>query len=191
MVRRKKSKVKSRGGYIVSVDVDRYIEKLFSVDDPIVEEMEEVASSMGIPIVGRQVGRFLEQITLLSGSKRILELGSGIGYSAYWFSRAVGKEGSIVCTDYSEENKRIAFDFFKKAGIKTNIEFKTGDSLKYLSVSTECFDIIFNDIDKELYPYVVEPAYERLRVGGILISDNVLWGGRVIMIRKISQVPKE
>ncbi|MGI9553727.1 MAG: O-methyltransferase, partial [Thermodesulfobacteriota bacterium] len=133
-----------------------------------------------IPIVGPLVGNFLYVISMISKSKKVFELGSGFGYSAYWFSKGVGSDGKIVCTDYSTEHMEKAHYFFKKTGREKMLEFITGNSLEILDGTDEKFEIIFNDIDKEFYPDVIDIAYDKLIKGGFLITDNVLWYGRVV-----------
>lgn len=164
---------------ILNPAVENYIDSQYTISDEILTEMERKAVETGMPVVGSTVGRLLKQLALLSGAGSIFELGSGFGYSAYWFALAVGDKGKIVCTDYSDENRNLALGYFDKSGLNTYIDFRTGDSLQLLKTTDQKFDIIFNDIDKEFYPEVVEPACERLKKGGLLISDNVLWYGRV------------
>jgi len=166
--------------YIVNPDIDAYLERLTPSGDEILEEMEEYAKRKEFPIVGPLVGRLLFQLAVVSGAKNVIELGSGFGYSAYWFAKAVGGSGSVIFTDTSAENARIAADYFSRAGIMDRLKMITGDALSVLEESRGGFDVIFNDIDKEYYPLVVDTAYEKLRSGGIFISDNVLWSGRVL-----------
>ena len=166
--------------YIVNPEIEDYLISLTPVEDAILKEMEQYARNNDFPIVGPLVGRFLSQIALMTRAKKVLEMGSGFGYSAYWFARSVGEGGSVVFTELSAENSRLAEDYFKSAGVRDRIEIITGDALEILDNTEDEFDIIFNDIDKEYYPQVVDMAYVKLRQGGLLITDNVLWFGRVI-----------
>lgn len=166
--------------YIVNPDIEEYIESLTPAGDKIQEEMEEHARLNEVPIVGPLVGRLLFQIALISNAKKVLELGSGFGYSAYWFAKAIGEGGSLVYTDMSHDNAGIAEDFFNRAGVRERIDIRVGNAVQILEESRGGFDIIFNDIDKEYYPRVVDEAYEKLRKGGLLITDNMLWSGRVL-----------
>jgi predicted O-methyltransferase YrrM len=166
--------------YIVNPDIDAYLERLTPAGDEILEEMEGYAKRKEFPIVGPLVGRLLFQLAVVSGAKNVIELGSGFGYSAYWFAKAVGGSGSVIFTDTSAENARMAADYFSRAGIMDRLKMITGDALSVLRESRGGFDVIFNDIDKEYYPLVVDTAYEKLRSGGIFITDNVLWSGRVL-----------
>ena len=142
--------------------------------------MEALAKEMSIPIIGRQVGSFLYQMAITINAKRIFELGSAFGYSAYWFAKAVGDDGEVVFTDLSTDNIKLANDFLKRSGFDHIIKVRHGDAATILDETSGEFDIIFNDIEKEDYPKVIDKAYSKLRQGGLFITDNVLWHGRVI-----------
>jgi caffeoyl-CoA O-methyltransferase len=142
--------------------------------------MEEMAREKNIPIVGRQVGSFLYQLAITINAKRIFELGSAFGYSAYWFAKAAGIDGQVYFTDLSKDNILLAKDFIKLVGFEERIHINLGDGALILDESSGEFDIIFNDIEKEDYPQVIDRAYKKLRTGGLFIADNVLWHGRVI-----------
>lgn len=142
--------------------------------------MEELAEREKIPIIGRQVGSFLYQLAVMNKAKRIFELGSAFGYSAYWFAKAVGSQGEVNFTDLSKDNIALAKKFILKTGYQDIIKIHQGDALSILDGASGEFDIIFNDIEKEDYPDVIEPVYNRLKKGGLFITDNVLWHGRVI-----------
>ena len=142
--------------------------------------MEELAREKEIPIVGRQVGSLLYQLAITINAKMIFELGSAFGYSAYWFAKAVGIDGQVYFTDLSKDNILLAKDFIKLVGFEERIHINLGDGALILDESSGEFDIIFNDIEKEDYPQVIDRAYKKLRTGGLFIADNVLWHGRVI-----------
>jgi len=166
--------------YVLNPDIENYINNLYPSDDPILDEMEKLAEELEFPIVGRLTGRLLYQIAMMVKPKKILELGSGFGYSAYWFSKSIGDEGNVVCTEISEDNLKLAQTFIDKTGLNTKIKFYAGNALKLIEKFDCKFDIIFNDIDKQYYLEVIDKAYNKLREGGLLISDNSLWRGRVV-----------
>ncbi|MFI5322906.1 MAG: O-methyltransferase [Thermodesulfobacteriota bacterium] len=166
--------------YIVNPEIEEYLESLTPAEDKVLEEMEEHARRDEFPIVGPLVGRLLYETALICNAKKVLELGSGFGYSAYWLAKAIGESGSLTFTDKSRDNARIAEEFFNKAGLRDRIDILVGNAVGILEESPVGFDIIFNDIDKEYYPAVVDKAYDKLRKGGLLIADNVLWSGRVL-----------
>src|SRR2546429_491907 len=113
------------------------------------------------------------------GAKRIFELGSGYGYSAYWFSRAVGRNGELHLTDGDPGNEKRALAYLGRAGLDGPVTFHVGDALQSFANVEGEFDIVYCDIDKWEYPAAWEAARERIRQGGLYICDNVLWSGRV------------
>ena len=160
--------------------LDEYLLKATPPREPVLAEMEALAKEKDFPIIGALAGRVLHQLALLTQARRILELGSGYGYSAFWFARAVGARGRIFCTEGDEENARRARDFFKRGKIKTRIEYRIGDALKLAAKLPGKFDLILCDIDKWEYPAVVPFAEKRLKKGGVLVADNLLWSARIL-----------
>ncbi len=160
--------------------LDEYLLNLTPPREPVLQEMEALAKEKDFPIIGPLAGRVLYQLAFLTKARRILELGSGYGYSAFWFARAIGSRGHIFCTEGDEENVRRARDFFKRGKIKTKIEYRIGDALKLAVKIPGKFDIILCDIDKWEYPAVVPFAEKRLKKGGVLVTDNLLWSARVL-----------
>ena len=161
------------------VKAHRYMESVLPPRPPVLREMEQYAAEHGFPIVGPLVGRLLYQMAVMTKARRVLELGSGYGYSAYWFSLAMGSRGEIIMTDSSKNNKKRAMEYFMRAGLDTRFEFRVGDALKGMAREDGPFDIIFNDIDKRDYPKTIDLAAPRLRKGGLFITDNVIWDGKV------------
>jgi len=170
---------------IVDPDVDRYLHALASPQDAVLREMELFAAERNFPIVGPQVGRLLDVLARASGAKRVFELGSGFGYSAYWFARAVGEGGEVVLTDLSEERAELARWFLDRGGLAGRVRAEVGDALEILDRTPGEFDLVFNDIDEERYLEVLDRAAGALRHGGLLISDNMLWYGTVLEERPI------
>ena len=165
---------------IVNPEIEEYLHKITPERDAVLREMEALGDELDFPIVGPLVGRLLYTLTKCLGARRILELGSGFGYSAYWFSMALPASGRVVCTESEKANADLAISFFKKAGIEDKIEYHIGDALKEIDEIEGEFGIIFNDINKHQYPEAFRKAVPRLRKGGLFISDNVLWSGRVL-----------
>lgn len=147
--------------------------------DTLLAEMEEYATKHEVPIVGPAVARVLQQLALMIGARTVFELGSAIGYSTIWWAQAVGEQGKVVYTDGDPKNAERARGYFARAGVSKQIEIHTGDALEVLSEQKQEFDIIFNDVDKDDYPRVLRLVAPRLRKGGIFVTDNVLWSGRV------------
>jgi caffeoyl-CoA O-methyltransferase len=165
---------------IVDPRVEAYMEeRLRRFDEPVLLEMEAHAEERGFPIVGRNVGVTLEVLARSVEAKRIMELGSGFGYSAYWHARAVGPDGEVHLTDGDPENATKAVDHLKRAGLADRVEFHVGDAVTVLDSLEDELDVIFNDIDKDGYPAAWRAASDRVRLGGLYVCDNVLWYGRV------------
>ena len=139
--------------------------------------MEEEAARRGIPIVGPAVGRLLAQLVRISGARRVFELGSAVGYSTVWLARAVGPGGRVFYTDGSEEVAAEARRNLEDAGVADRVTVLVGDALECLARTDGELDLVFNDVDKEGYPEVLRQAVPRLRPGGLLVTDNVLWDG--------------
>jgi predicted O-methyltransferase YrrM len=166
------------GGITVG-DVEDYIYSILPPRDEVVAEMEDEAAKNDVPIVGPAVGRVLYQLAMIRGAKRVFELGSAIGYSTIWWARAVGEDGRVIYTDGDPKKAEKARRYFERAGVTKQISVRVGDALELLSEEKEPYDIIFNDIDKVDYPRVVRLALPRLKSGGLFVTDNVLWSGKV------------
>jgi caffeoyl-CoA O-methyltransferase len=159
--------------------VDDYLYSMLPKRDAVLAEMEDYAAAHDIPIVGPAVGRILQQLALMIGAETVFELGSAIGYSTIWWAQAVGEKGRVTYTDGDPKNAERAHGYFDRAGMAGRITVHTGDALEFLSEQKQEFDIIFNDVDKTDYPRVLRLVSPHLRKGGLFITDNVLWNGRV------------
>jgi len=159
--------------------VDDYLYSMLPKRDPVLLEMEQYASEHKVPIVGPAVAGVLQQLALMINARSVFELGSAIGYSTIWWAQAVGENGRVIYTDSDTNNAERARGYFSRAGVTKQITIEIGDALEVLSEQKEQFDIIFNDIDKDDYPRVLHLVAPRLRKGGLFVTDNVLWSGRV------------
>ena len=159
--------------------VDDYLYSMLPKRDDVLVEMEEYATKHNVPIVGPAVARVLQQLALMINARTVFELGSAIGYSTVWSAQAVGENGRVVYTDGDAKNAERARGYFTRAGVSRRITLHTGDALEVLSEQKQEFDIIFNDVDKDDYPRVLRLVAPRLRKGGLFVTDNVLWSGRV------------
>jgi caffeoyl-CoA O-methyltransferase len=165
---------------LIAPGLDRYIKELLPPRDPVIAEMERQAAERDVPIVGPAVGTLLATLAQSIGARRVFELGSAIGYSTAFFARAVGPEGKVFYTDGSPENASEARGYLSRLGLVDRVEILTGDAVSHLEATPGLFDVIFVDIDKDGYPQALEAAAPRVRPGGLLLADNVLWSGRVI-----------
>jgi len=171
---------RGRGGDIVFPDIEEYLEGLETTRDAVLTEMERQATVQDFPIVGPLVGRMICMLARSIGAKRILELGSGYGYSAYWFARALPKDGELFLTETSPIQSAQAQEYFRQGGVRCRVQFLVGDAFEIIDRLAGEFDVIFNDVDKTMYPMAFHKAVPRVRLGGYFISDNMLWGGRVV-----------
>lgn len=166
-------------GFVTQPDVDSYLYSLLPPRDEVLAEMEAEATKNKIPIVGPVVATFFQQLVRMTGAKTVFEMGSAIGYSTIWWARAVGDGGLVHYTDSDSKNADRARRYFQRAGVAERIKIHTGDAIELLSEQKQEFDIVFNDIDKEDYPRVLRLVPPRVKKGGLFVTDNVLWSGRV------------
>jgi caffeoyl-CoA O-methyltransferase len=145
------------------------------------QTMEAYAERTNFPIIGPAAGYYCYQITRMIGAKNVLEMGSGYGYSTAWFARAVKENGGGVVHHivWDETLSNMARVHLGKLGYETLIEYHVGEAVQTLSQMSGPFDLIFNDIDKEGYPDSLQYIKEKLRRGGVLLIDNMLWHGRI------------
>ncbi len=165
---------------ITDPNIQEYMNGLLPARDEVLAEIENYAAEHNIPIVGPAVARFLASLVLMTKAKRIFELGSAIGYSTIWLARAAGPEAEVHYSDGSSENAQRARASFERAGVAPRIQVHVGDALTALASTSGSFDLIFNDVDKEGYPAVLDAVPERIKTGGLFITDNTLWSGRVL-----------
>jgi len=177
---------------ILDAAIDGYLHRLAACDDPVLEEMERRAEREAFPIIGPQVGRLFQLLARVSGARRVLELGSGFGYSAYWWARALGPAGRVIACESSPHRAALAAAYLERGGLQDRVRIEVGDALEIAarraaeiethvdSAEQRRFDIVFNDVDKQDYPGVLELAAATLRPGGLFVSDNMLWSGRVV-----------
>ena len=165
--------------------IEKYLSAVLPARDPVLADMEAYARKHDVPIIGPECGRLLYLLTQISGAKRIFEMGSAIGYSAIWFARAAGPDAEIYFTDGDPQNAVLAGENFKKAGLTDQIRILTGDALDLLDSIAGDFDIILIDVNKHQYPDALRKSIPRLKHGGLLITDNVLWSG------KVTKTPKD
>ncbi len=166
-------------GFVTQADVDTYLYSLLPPRDEVLAEMEAEATKNKIPIVGPVVATFFQQLVWMTGAKTVFEMGSAIGYSTIWWARAVGEGGRVHYTDSDTKNADKARRYFQRAGVADRIKIHIGDAIELLSEQKQEFDIVFNDIDKEDYPRVLRLVPPRVKRGGLFVTDNVLWSGRV------------
>lgn len=166
------------------IDYDKaqdYITSLVPSREPEVQKMEMIAEKNSFPIIGPACGYYCYQLARMIGARSVFELGSGYGYSTAWFAKAVRENGGGVVhhTVWEEELSKRAADHLSALGSADMVQFHVSEAVEALRKTEGPFDIIFNDIDKEGYPDSLPVIKEKLRPGGVLIIDNMIWSGRV------------
>ncbi len=164
---------------ITDPKINEYIKNGMTAEDKVLVEMDNYAKENNFPIIGPMCGVLLRQLALAINAKNIFEMGSGYGYSAYWFAGGMHKDGKIICTEGSQENKDLAMGYLKRGGYDSMVDFYVGKAQDIIKKYDGPFDIILNDVDKEQYPECFDLAIPRLRKGGLFITDNVLWSGQI------------
>jgi caffeoyl-CoA O-methyltransferase len=160
-------------------DVEQYLYELLPPRDAVITEIEDYAAKNRVPIIGPAVARLLTLLVQVSGAQRIFEMGSAIGYSTIWLARAAGPKAEVFYTDGDPEKARRAQDYFRRVGVAKRIKVQTGDAIALMKKAPGKFDFIFNDIDKYQYPDALRAALPKLKRGGLLVTDNTLWSGKV------------
>lgn len=164
---------------ITDEKVEAYLRELQPTTDVVQAEMELVAAQREFPIVGPLVGRLLKQLSLSIAARDIFEMGSGFGYSTFFFAQAVGDGGRVVHTEASSENSADAQNYLRRAGLAARVTFEVGNALDVIKNYPGPFDVIFIDVEKADYPAAFDLARVRVRPGGFIVTDNVLWKGKV------------
>jgi caffeoyl-CoA O-methyltransferase len=164
---------------ILNARVEEYLAGLLPKRESVISEMERYAKRHDVPIIGPVVARTIYLLAQISGAKRMFEMGSAIGYSTIWLARAAGTDAEVYFTDGDPANAARARGYFKRAAVDNFIQIMTGDAVNLIDQVPGEFDLIFIDVDKHQYPEALRKAIPRLRSGGLLIADNVLWSGKV------------
>ncbi len=162
--------------------VQEYLSSLVPPREPELQKMEEYAEKNDFPIIGPVCGYYCYQLARMINAKSIFELGSGYGYSTAWFAKAVKENGGgkVHHTVWDEDLSKRAKGHLSALGSADVVEFHIAEAVDTLRQTPGPFDIIFNDIDKEGYPDSLPVTKEKLRHGGILIIDNMLWHGQIL-----------
>lgn len=164
---------------IVEPAIEDYLTRLQPTGDAVLDAMGKSGLDRGFPIIGPLVGRTCELLARSVGARTVFEMGSGFGYSAAWFARAVGPKGRVVHTEMDAGLQAEAKDWLGKAGLLPRVEFRLGDAAALLAKDKGPYDVVFIDLDKEGYPAAWDLARTRVRVGGLVVTDNTLWQGKV------------
>ena len=168
-------------GELLDPQLHEYLDTLVPPRPPELKAMEEEAARTRFPIVGPAAGHLCYLLTRMLGARRVFEMGSGFGYSTAWFARAVLENGGgkVFHVVWDEELSKRAKTHLRTLGLDALIEYRVGEAVDVLRTADGPFDVIFNDINKEGYPASLPVIASKLRTGGLLIVDNMLWHARI------------
>ena len=166
---------------IVDPLIDEFLSRLSASPDPVEADMRRHADELeGFPLCGPKVGALLTQLALIAGARRVFEVGSGFGYSAFWLARGLLPGGSVTLTELNRDCLERARDYLAQAGLAERCRFEApGDGLLALERSEPGLDLVFLDFEKQDYPRALAAALPKLRPGGLIVANDVLWGGSV------------
>jgi predicted O-methyltransferase YrrM len=171
--------VKAKLDAILKTEQAEYLDRLMPASDDLLTEMEAYAAEYRVPIADREVARFLEITARSMNAKRALECGMAIGYSVIHLLRGMGDDGRVITIDPSDEMISRASDYLARAGLRQRTQIEKGYALEVIPRLNEEFDLLFIDAVKEEYRGYLDLGLPKLRVGGVVICDNLLWGGQV------------
>lgn len=171
--------MKARLDAIIQREQAEYLDQLLPHDDPLLAEMEEYAANHRVPIADREVALFLEITARAINAQNILEIGMAIGYSVVHLARGMNDGGVVVTIEPNNEMIRLSEAYLRRAGLRDRVRIERGKALEVMPRMNETFDLVFIDALKEEYIDYLDLALPRLRDRGVVIVDNLLWGGQV------------
>ena len=171
--------MKARLDAIIQREQAEYLDRLHTQPDPLLADMEAYAAEHRVPIADREVALFLEITARVSRAEKALEIGMAIGYSVVHLARGMGERGLVVTIEPSEEMIRAAEGYLDRANLRKSVHIERGKALDVMPKLDETFDLLFIDAVKEEYRQYLDLGLPRMRLGGVVIVDNLLWGGRV------------
>lgn len=171
--------MKARIDAIIQREQAEYLDRLLPESSGLLAEMEAYAAEHRVPIADREVALFLEITARAMNARRALEIGMAIGYGAIHLARGMSDEGRVVTIEPSEEMIRLSEDYLTRAGLRERVQIERGYALEVIPRLSETFDLLYIDAVKEEYGDYLDLALPMLRAGGVVIVDNLLWGGQV------------
>lgn len=160
-------------------------------DGGLIDELERRSIERDVPIVGPSVGRLLQVLVMASGARRVLELGTANGYSTIFIARALPVGGSVTTVEWSEGLAEEARTNLRAARVEDRVELLVGDALALMrSMDAGSFDLVFMDIEKEMYSDALPDAVRLLRDGGLLVCDNVAFRSAGDFNERLSSHPR-
>ena len=157
-----------------------YLAGLSRLPHPQLDVVAREGRSEGLPIVFPDTGALLHALTRLTGARRVLEIGTAIGYSALWMATALPPDGLLISLERDASRAARARAHARAAGLDARVNVMIGDATRFLHKIAGPFDLIFQDGDKPGYVTMIDALHGLLRPGGVLVTDNVLWSGAVV-----------
>jgi predicted O-methyltransferase YrrM len=164
---------------VVPDEIQRFARAIGPEPDEVVEEMDEHADREGFPTVGPEVGGWLQLLAELVDARRVFEFGSGFGYSAYWFARALPPEGEVVLTEVDADELDQARAYLERGGYADQARFEHGDAIETVEAYDGPFDVVLIDNEKHRYVEAFESVREKVARGGVVLADNAMTAGVV------------
>lgn len=171
--------MKARIDAIIQREQAEYLDRLLPANTGLLAEMEEDARRNNVPIADREVALFLEITARAMKARYVLEIGAAIGYSVIHLAQALPADGLVVTIEPDDEMIRRSEDYLTRAGLRERVRIERGFALEVMPNLRETFDLVYLDAVKEEYTAYLDLALPLLRTGGVVIADNVLWGGQV------------
>lgn len=168
---------------MIQTEIQTYAENFTSEENEVLQQLrrktfgERDDKSM---LSGFYQGRLLSMLSKIIQPKRVLEVGTYMGYSALCLAEGLAEDGKIITLDVNEETNQIAKEFWAQTQYYSKIEAYLGDGTQIIPTLNETFDLVFIDADKPNYKNYYDLVFPKLRIGGVILADNVLWSGRVL-----------
>ena len=170
--------MKDRADAILQAAQAAYLDRSLRPRDPLLAEMERYAATEGIPISDPEVGWLLSMLVCFSGAKHVLEIGSAIGYGALWMAWG-GSDTHVIGVERDPERRKVALEFLDRGEVSDRVEIRDGEALEVMRGLAPPFDLVYLDADKQDYRRLFDFSLQLLRVGGMVVIDNLLWKGQV------------
>jgi len=167
-------------GAIVPDAVERYLAGLNRGGDPLLAEIAQAGVERDLPLVDAEVGALLRVLATAIGARKILEIGTAVGYSGIWLAGALPADGMLMTMEMDARRAKEAQGNFDRAGLTNRVSVMLGDAQRLIAKVAGPFDLIFQDGDKKMYTPLLDRLVSLLRPGGLLVTDNVLWDGKVV-----------
>ena len=158
-----------------------YLQNVHPAITPVQARIEREAEQDHEPITERESARLLASFVRACGARTALEVGTNLGYSATWIAGALPPDGRLICVDIDAELLERAREHLEHARLADRVELRCGRALDLLPDLPGPFDFAYIDANKDDYPAYLDAVVERLRPGGVVCVDNLLWGGQAAM----------